>query len=335
MMFAEAELQDRVLDLLRPLRVHLFEFVLVPEHDLVLPRWNKANVLRGAFGYECRRLVCGPHFHDDCNDCAPLQSCPYAVIFEPAPPAGATQLRNFQDIPRPYLFRVGPDSKIIYTFSDRFSFRLVLIGSIADYFPYFIVVFRELGNLGMGVNRGKFRIDSVESLDPVSGQATRIYSCNDNLVRAERMELGAAQIAESMKAMNPESMTLEFLSPTKLIFKEKEVHEPEFHHIFKRLRDRISSLLHFYCGAATTEQHRELFRLLGELSEKIQITRSNLRREENFRLTRRKEHHPLSGFTGAISFSGDLRPFLPFLVAGQWIGVGKNTVFGNGWYELK
>jgi CRISPR/Cas system endoribonuclease Cas6 (RAMP superfamily) len=111
------EAEQSALDLLRPLRVNLFEFELIPEHEIVLPRWNKANVLRGAFGYECRRLVCGPHFHNDCTNCAAL-------------------------------------------------------------------------------------------------------------------------------------------------------------------------------------------------------------------------HHPLSGFTGAISFSGDLRPFFPFLVAGEWIGVGKNTVFGNGWYRI-
>ncbi|MCI0617860.1 CRISPR system precrRNA processing endoribonuclease RAMP protein Cas6, partial [bacterium] len=155
-----------------------------------------------------------------------------------------------------------------------------------------------------------------------------------NLVRAQRIELGEMQIQKKIENCNPEKITLQFVSPTKLIFQERDVYEPEFHHIFKRLRDRISSLLHFYCGFVTIEEHRELFKLLGDLSEKVEVTARSLDRMDNFRLTRRKEHHPLSGFTGTISFSGDLRPFLPFLIAGEWIGVGKNTVFGNGWYEI-
>ncbi|MCI0416128.1 hypothetical protein L0222_25420 [bacterium] len=100
-------LTSRVADWLQGLRIAIFEFTLTPENELVLPRYNKANVLRGAFGYECRRLVCGAYFREDCADCARLQRCPYAAIFEPAPPVHAMQLRNYQDIPRPFLFRTG------------------------------------------------------------------------------------------------------------------------------------------------------------------------------------------------------------------------------------
>jgi hypothetical protein len=206
---------------------------------------------------------------------------------------------------------------------------------VIDALPYFLVVFRELGHLGIGVNRGRFQIASVEIVDPVSEKRERIYSAEDNLVRSTRMDLGLAQIMERIRDMKTDCVTLQFISPTKLIFQEREVNEPQFHHMFKRLRDRLSSLLYFYCGAESNVEQRELFALLGELSEKVEVTSSSLHRHENFRLTRRKEHHPLSGFTGTISFSGDLRPFLPLLVAGEWISVGKNTVFGNGWYRMR
>ncbi len=77
-------LTSRVAEWLSKLRIAIFEFTLIPESELVRPRHNKTNVLRGAFGYECRRLVCGGYFREDCTDCARLQRCPYAVILEPA-----------------------------------------------------------------------------------------------------------------------------------------------------------------------------------------------------------------------------------------------------------
>jgi CRISPR/Cas system endoribonuclease Cas6 (RAMP superfamily) len=44
--------------------------------------------------------------------------------------------------------------------------------------------------------------------------------------------------------------------------------------------------------------------------------------------------HDLSGFVGEVSFEGDLAPFVPYLKLGEYVHVGKNAVFGNGWYEI-
>lgn len=316
-------------------RAAVYEFRLIPETEIVLPRFNKTNVLRGAFGWECRRLVCGSNFENDCTECARLKSCPYAVIFEPTPPYGTQQLRNYQDIPRPYLFRVVPDPRIHYRNADPIVFYLTLIGTAIDFLPYFIVVFRELGTIGIGVNRGKFRIDTIEAIDFGNSSNTLIYSCNDNLVRNTSCNLEIAEIERRVNELSDvNSISLRFLTPTKLIFQEREIFEPDFHHIFKRLRDRLSLLLYFYCGQEPDSEIKELYKLLGDLSEKIQTQSRNIQRVEQFRITRRKEQHPLSGFVGKISFSGDLKPFLPFLIAGETLGVGKNTVFGNGWYSM-
>ncbi|MCI0615168.1 CRISPR system precrRNA processing endoribonuclease RAMP protein Cas6 [bacterium] len=317
-------------------RAAVYEFRLIPETEIILPRSNKTNVLRGAFGWECRRLVCGSNFENDCTECGRMKSCPYAVIFEPTPPYGAQQLRNYQDIPRPYLFRVEPDQRVHYGKADPIIFHLTLVGTAIEYLPYFIVVFRELGTIGIGVNRGKFQIETIEALDVAAcNTRTLIYSCEDNLVRNDTRNFGVAGIEKKVnefKSFN--SVSLRFITPTKLIFQEREIFEPEFHHIFKRQRDRISSLLYFYCGYEPNDEVKELYRLLGELSEKVQTDSLSIQRVEQFRITRRKEHHPLSGFVGEISFSGDLKPFLPFLIAGEALGVGKNTVFGNGWYKI-
>ena len=43
----------------------------------------------------------------------------------------------------------------------------------------------------------------------------------------------------------------------------------------------------------------------------------------------------LGGFIGSITFEGDLEPFLPFLLLGEYIHVGKGTSFGLWEYEIE
>jgi CRISPR/Cas system endoribonuclease Cas6 (RAMP superfamily) len=42
----------------------------------------------------------------------------------------------------------------------------------------------------------------------------------------------------------------------------------------------------------------------------------------------------LGGAVGDWRLSGELAPFHPALFMGQWLGVGKETVFGLGRYRL-
>jgi CRISPR/Cas system endoribonuclease Cas6 (RAMP superfamily) len=56
---------------------------------------------------------------------------------------------------------------------------------------------------------------------------------------------------------------------------------------------------------------------------------------ESSRYSRRREvSHDLSGFVGEVTFEGELGMFLPYLKLGEYLHVGKNAVFGNGWYEI-
>src|SRR5437867_3249098 len=129
-------------------------FRLEAMEPLIVPRENKGNVLRGAFGTVFKQICCGVA----CTRCAvsPMRDhCAYAAIFEPSPPPGSDRLSNLQDIPRPFVFRPPSDATNRYERGDPFEFELLLFGKATDYFPYFIVAFRELTESGFGVNRGR------------------------------------------------------------------------------------------------------------------------------------------------------------------------------------
>lgn len=109
------------------------------------------------------------------------------------------------------------------------------------------------------------------------------------------------------------------------------VREPAFHHIFKRLRDRINALAYFYSGQAMEIPFAEL----GKLAEGIKTVCSSTNWASRTRRSRSTgQDQILGGIIGDIKFSGDLRPFLPFLAAGEYLHVGKDVAFGNGRYEL-
>jgi hypothetical protein len=133
-------------------------------------------------------------------------------------------------------------------------------------------------------------------------------------------------------------ITLEFLTPTTLkagstVDRAGElVRRPAFHHVLKRLRDRINALATFY-GDGPLEVD---FKALGRAAERVETSADSTRWVDRARISgRRQVEHDLSGFVGSITFHGPLDSFLPWLRIGEYVHVGKNAVFGNGWFVIR
>jgi len=50
---------------------------------------------------------------------------------------------------------------------------------------------------------------------------------------------------------------------------------------------------------------------------------------------RQKQRIKMGGLVGLVTYAGDLADYLPLLALGEFIHVGKGTVFGNGQYRIK
>ncbi len=75
------------------------------------------------------------------------------------------------------------------------------------------------------------------------------------------------------------------------------------------------------------------FRGLGERAEKIQTVSSQMEWIDRSRTSSRTgQRHELSGFVGEATHEGDLTEFLPWLMLGTLVHVGKHAAWGNGWY---
>jgi hypothetical protein len=325
----------------------LFRFTLVPQETVFVPAVNKANMLRGAFGHSLRKLCCVPQC-TNARECPLASSCPYKVIFEPSPPADADRLRRNQDVPRPFIFRANPDDKKTkFLPGEKFQFSLVLIGRALDHLPYFVLSFRDLAAEGIGLNRARCELQLVEeqmlnslinaSLLQAGSQSNpspdhKIFASSDQVFHSPKGLDLEQWIAQRVRQLSSgREISISFLTPTLLKAENAITRSPEFHHLFKRLRDRINSLSTFFGNGPLSAD----FAGLGLRAEQVRTVSSDVQWVERFRTSSRThQRHELSGFTGTAVYAGELHEFLPWLALGELIHIGKHTAFGSGWMSV-
>lgn len=273
---------------------HRYSFSFVADDAIQFPPVMPAKVLRGAFGLALRRIACR------CvTDAVHQPGCVYSRFFEPqALAAGPSGLR---DHPRPFVFRarsldartVEPGESFQFemnVFEMRFPVRLLLEET-----------FSALAAEGLGPTRGRFRLVHTED---------RLVSVNLN---------GCETRANGV--------IVSFLTPTELKGDPAAASAAEFAVLFSRIRDRLSTLRSLY-GAGPLDID---FLGMASRASEISLIHSQLKHLKTSRYsTRTGQCHELSGFLGKIEYAGRLTEYIPYLVAAQSTGVGRQTVWGKG-----
>jgi hypothetical protein len=129
----------------------------------------------------------------------------------------------------------------------------------------------------------------------------------------------------------PDGLLVRFLTPVEL---KGWIGVPPlpFDVLAARLRDRISALRAAYGpGPADFD-----FRGLAERARAVECVSCRLEQVAAERTSRRTgRRHPLGGAVGECVYRGDLREFVPLLEAGVYTGVGRQTVWGKGEFEIR
>lgn len=264
--------------------VHRFHFTAL--EAVRFPRFKAGNVLRGAFGTILRQT-------------APADE--YARLFAPVATEGPSGLRQ---PPRPFLFRCGHLNGVRVPAGGAFWFDLHVfdLQRASHMVERVAEVFGLLEREGLGVQRGRARLDSVAPI------ATPLVLS---------LEPGTEPVA---------SLRLRFVTPT-----EWKGADHSFGQLLRRTRDRVSTLRALY-GEGPLELD---FSALGAAADAVVTVASDLRHVDVDRhSTRTGEVHPLGGFVGSVEYAGELGPFVPLLEAGVWTGVGRHTVWGQGQIEI-
>jgi len=305
-----------------------FVFQIKALDALQLPSY-KGSTLRGAFGHAFKRVVCTLH-KNICDDCLLKQKCVYSYIFETPPPEDSGMMKKYPAAPHPFILLPPLERKRLYKPGETFCFELTLIGRATEYLPYFIYTFNELGESGMGKGRGTFALAQVRRAETEEV----IYNSDGKILPAAYKKTSWEEllaISHDRATMSHE-LTLCFITPTRIKYGEDLVVDLEFHMLIRNLLRRISTLSYFHCGAGLDIDFRDVIKKAENITT---VNRSlvwyDWERYSNRQDTRMK----LGGFTGEVMFQGDLAPFLPYLLLGEQIHVGKGTSFGLGKYKLE
>ena len=298
-----------------------FRFHFRAVDPLYFPEDKASNVIRGAFGGIFRKLACIPSC-EGVGTCEIASDCPYALIFEPRQelsfrggPSGLS------DWPRPFVFRALHLDGRRLVGGEEFYFDLILFEAPEKPLPYFVLAFRELGRCGLGPGRGRAELQSVEDL--ASGLTLYADQHFTPEVRPQGIHL---DFVEAVSAA-ADRVVVRFETPTELKAEGGVVEKPEFAVLVARLRDRISNLRLCYQGGGLEID----FEAIGKAASAVAIVRSSLRRVEVSRQSSRTgQRHSIGGVVGEIEYRGDLGALVPFLRAGEWTGVGRQTVWGKG-----
>lgn len=277
------------------LEFYRFRLHFQAQEALRLPASGSANLVRGACGVFLRQV-------------APLDV--YSRIFEPGRKLGPAP-SGLADWPRPFVLRAGRLDGMDAAAGDTFSFDLHLFDLREPLLPYFQEAFAAWAASGIGPGRRRARLDRAEPLG-LDDQPNHGAVCILPL---------------DMEPASTDHVTVEFVTPTELKAGGQVIDRPEFGVLFARLRDRICTLRALY-GPGPVELD---FRGMGTRAASIQLTHCNLEWQHMSRTSRRSgQTHPLGGFTGEAGYQGVLPEFLPWLRAGRWTGVGRQTVWGKG-----
>jgi len=291
-----------------------------------------------------------------CVSCLLKGKCVYSYVFETPPPSDTSKMRKYPFAPHPFVITPPLEEKRTYGENDTLRFELTLIGKSIDFLPYFIYTFDELGRIGIGKGKGKYQLEEVRAISigertKVKGEREEtqkdqktilIYSGKDKTLRNDFKilkidDLCALNLSPLANHLSPSSdlspltLNLVFKTPTRLKFDGRLSPGLEFHILFRNLLRRISLLSYFHCG----EELDLDFKGLIEKSKEIRVHKENLSWFDWERYSNRQETRMMmGGFVGSIKFEGDLEPFMPFLLLGEYVHVGKGTSFGLGKYEI-
>ncbi|MGQ9569594.1 MAG: hypothetical protein ACUVUQ_01890 [Thermodesulfovibrionales bacterium] len=168
------------MDTLSCLYFYKYRINLRAKELIHLPQY-KGSAIRGVFGYVLKRIVCVTK-SSKCDACMLRLKCVYSSIMETPIPEEHQDHRKYKNAPHPYIIIPPLTRRRNFHPDDLIFFGIVLIGRANEYLPYFIYTFTEMGRIGIGKERGKFDVTSVEALN-LDGTKTEIFNGNTGILK--------------------------------------------------------------------------------------------------------------------------------------------------------
>ncbi len=313
----------------------------------------QAALLRGALYHAVTESLClkkdaQTRVGVKCETC----SCFYNRFLEPSFPQGYPDARKYAPHVAPYVIysHIRPG---VWEVGEEWTWQLVVFGNANQYLPQLIQLLQRAAHL-TGERAGNWELIGVREIsvqdlphqaEPPSYKLTIPEVHNPNLLPTPNVWIKGQATPfeprypigyEHFAPIETDSLSLILLTPLEL-YQQKELNlYPKPLLFLERLCERITLLSHLYCGAEWNQKsepnplvaHWESEHHTGETSWNKKITRGA--QEEN-----PGKHFQVKGTQGSIEWKGEaVGAMFPLLQMGQYVHLGKKTVFGQGKYRV-
>ncbi|ABB32619.1 protein of unknown function, DUF2276-containing [Geobacter metallireducens GS-15] len=280
--------------------------------------------IRDGFQRSFRRVVgCA---EEECVLCNRRNECPYRIVFAQALSSDPATVKRHQKPPLPFAFSfpVIPSQQKSDTL---FEIRLALLGTATRFVTEFLDSLKLLCSKHDQRDELAAIVERVESLG-YRGEPYLIYAADHSAGFAESLTLLTSEgLCDTRWVDVSGDVTLRLLTPLKIMQDGRPSRTFSFPLLMRTLIRRISSLASYYCDDEILVD----FRWLASLCETVTVSGSSIQWVE---WGGGKQGRKLAGLTGEAVLSSVPEEFIPFLLLGEFLNVGKGAAFGLGRFSI-
>jgi len=296
------------------------------------------SAIRGCLGWALRDVSYGTN--ELCTTCPNRSECRYgnlyAYLFE-APADHPIIVRNarFQKYvqetyPQPLI--VYPPAGGVYLKGDPFIFKLTLVGEAIEFLPFLCCGFKLMEKARISGGRNRIRFHGVQ--DGLEGKLDYIL-VHRRRPRLKRwfpriLDLGSF-LRSSQRYKDIRSLTINFLTPFRFKYRNRLGKRLDFSIFIRNLLRRLS-LLSIHSPLIFKIDYPGLL----DKARSVRVVSSRMIEWHDWERysSRQDKRMKLGGLVGEIRFSGNLEPFIPYIMMGEFLHVGKGGSFGLGKYVV-
>ncbi len=261
----------------------------------------------------------------DSHDAAAIQQ--WQALFQPALSDDPVARRKFQKPAPAFVVSMPVMRKKLFSAGEKLELEVLFIVTSLPLIHNFLRSLIHLGRLGLVAGKGQFEVSEVHSGGTGDSECLA-WRHNEPLESLSCSVLSLAWLLQEQQIAR--SVTLEFVTPTRLMVEGKPLRKPAFSQVFPFMLRRITSMLHAHSGVEVLDDPTHLLALVRE----IQVVESRLRWHD-WRPLSGQQGLVVGGFVGEMVIDGQsLDEIFWVLAVASLFGLGKGATYGAGRFVI-
>ncbi len=289
------------------------------------------NYIKSKVNFYLKDVICTHRDANTCEECPEYKKCGYTYLLNTPPPPNKKEYKTLTRIPRPFIMEFPADEHLILSPEHPLIFNLILMGDSMNYLKEFIMTFQRIGKEGLGFPITPFIITRVEILSFRDEKSKKIYDFNkpDLDIKIPQSYIIKFPFKNMPEVNN--YVKVNFVTPLRIKHQNNFLRRPLFFPFIKALLRRIHILSHFIGNDSIKIDLEDLLNKARFINlSYFHLKYKNLKR---YKIIKGKEVG-FGGLVGEVEYEGDIKPFAPYLLLGEYIHIGKSTLFGLGKFTV-